>query len=152
MVFSVAALSVAVQLRGRYIAYETQNFGNVEDLWIVDSLTGRSNVDSFAAPSTALTGPFVLSPSGVAAWIPSGGFVSGGGATLESSVIALTLTATKTLDQYRGLGTPPLVHQGLGTSPFSNLQLYDCAAGCAPNTTIVAWTYNGAQRYAKVRR
>jgi hypothetical protein len=37
-------------------------------------------------------------------------------------------------------------------SPVSlaNLELYPCAAGCPANTTVVAWTHDGAWRYAQV--
>jgi hypothetical protein len=34
---------------------------------------------------------------------------------------------------------------------LANLQLYGCAAGCAPNTTVVAWTHSSQQRYAQVQ-
>ena len=33
---------------------------------------------------------------------------------------------------------------------LANPQLYQCAAGCAPGTTVVAWTHDGAWRYASV--
>jgi hypothetical protein len=35
-------------------------------------------------------------------------------------------------------------------SDLANLQLYDCSARCVPNTTVVAWTNLGNQRYAQV--
>jgi hypothetical protein len=40
----------------------------------------------------------------------------------------------------------------LTTSPLSlgNLQLYQCGAGCAANTAVVAWTHDGTWRYEQV--
>ena len=33
---------------------------------------------------------------------------------------------------------------------LANLQVYPCSAGCPANRTVVAWTHDGAQRYAQV--
>jgi hypothetical protein len=33
---------------------------------------------------------------------------------------------------------------------LSDLQLFQCAVGCAPNTTVVTWTHSGTQRYTEL--
>jgi hypothetical protein len=32
----------------------------------------------------------------------------------------------------------------------SNLQLYQCAVGCRPGTTVLAWTHDGVWRYTTI--
>jgi hypothetical protein len=34
--------------------------------------------------------------------------------------------------------------------PLGNLELYPCAAGCPATTTVIAWTHDGAWRYAQI--
>ena len=33
---------------------------------------------------------------------------------------------------------------------LDNLQLYQCAAGCRPGTTVLAWTHDGVWRYTTI--
>jgi hypothetical protein len=127
-----------LQLKGHYVAYEAESSGDPGEagLWLWDTRSGRAS-SAPDTPTIPSTPDVVLSPNGVATWIVS--WVPAH-AVPTTQVEVLTGHADLVLDRV----SPP----GAGT--LANLQLYDCAAGCAPNTTIVAWTNDGAQRYAAV--
>jgi hypothetical protein len=132
-------------LAGRYVAYaavseppQTTSIG----LW--DTRSGQHNtltVGGFVAGFSLPT--LLLSPNGVAAAIVvtqpynnvNGQYVAG---PVAAGVTTLTLHTQESLDS----ASPP--------TEISNLQLYDCATGCAPDTAVVAWTHSGERRYAQI--
>jgi hypothetical protein len=125
--------TVGLRLAGRFVATWVPALYAVV-LW--DTRTGQSNPDApglFQSPPT-----FVLSPDGVLAAVFTLEYSNGmGGGSNEDVLHVLTPTSYQQLDDGPSGG-------------LSNLQLYDCAAGCAPDTVIVAWTHSGEQRYAQV--
>ena len=133
-------------LTGRYIAFATvREPPQDSDIELLDTRSGQRNaltVGGFAASFSLPT--LVLSPNGVAAAVVviSPYSVMGGqyiAQPLSASIQVLTLHAQ---DQNLDDASPP--------SEIANLQLYDCAAGCATNTTTVAWTNGGVQHYAQI--
>jgi hypothetical protein len=134
---------VAVRLSGRYIGYETQaTTGPSYALWLSDVQTGARSYTYTVDPTLPPAPEFALSPNGVAAWI-----VDSAAAAPDApdpapmlQVLTASMIGATTLDS-----SPP------DSAPvLANLQLYDCATGCAPNTVIVAWTHNGQQRFAPI--
>jgi hypothetical protein len=132
----------ALRLAGRYVAYETVA-AIATPAFLCDTSTGQQQVEAKYRVVDASAGPnenfpasdpdFLLSPTGVVARIDKGLLAYPPGA-----VEALTLDGSVTLDT---AGAP---------SDLANLQIYNCAAGCARNATVVAWTNSGVQRYAEV--
>lgn len=148
----------ALELSGSYVAYDTDDslgggrYGTVDgDVHLQNLDTGRSAASGggccFDPPTV------VLSSTGVALWqvesenptpqgIPS---------NWTWSVQALNDRTGKnsTLDT-----EPAILSPGGGittTPPFSNLQLQQCLAGCAPSGAISAWwMYEGVWRSARV--
>jgi hypothetical protein len=129
-------------IAGRYVAYVSLRPppGPVT-ISLTDTSSGHHNQMSLLGTSSLSPVPtFLLSPKGVAAAIvlrqPAGA-----GAPPGAGIQVLTMR-----NQYENLdgASPP--------SEIANLQLYDCAAGCAPNTVIVAWTHSGTQMYAQISR
>jgi hypothetical protein len=103
--------------------------------------THNSKHNSLSLAGAVLPSPvptFLLSPGGVAAAITLRQ-PNGVGASPGASIQALTLHAQ--YENLDGASSP---------SETASLQLYDCAAACAPNAVIVAWTNNGQQRYAQI--
>jgi hypothetical protein len=117
----------AIQLKGRYIGFD-QCVSGCSAL-ILDTETGRHA--AIRAPVVR----FAVSRSGVLAEIADGYGHGGIGSILAVVTIG---NAGETLDT----AWPD-------PTALANLQLYDCAAACAPNTVVVAWTDNGQQRYAQ---
>jgi hypothetical protein len=131
----MAQTAISLQLAGRYVAYESPDGGY--PLWLWDTRTNRNN--HLQPGGTVLSLPaFALSPRGVAAEIvlssPNG---------VPPQPVAATIKALT-------LGTIDYDLDGGQQSDLGNLQLYDCAAGCAPNDVVVSWMHSGAQRYAQV--
>jgi hypothetical protein len=126
---------VALQLRGHYIAYETEATTSPGyALWLADTRTGVHVYTYTINPTLPPPPVFVLSPNGVTAWI------------VYSSSPVKNAPGQTMLQALTGAGSTVL-----DSDPaLANLALYDCAASCPSNTTIVAWTNNGQQRYAEV--
>ena len=128
------------QLRGRYVAVESS-----PQLDLIDTSTGKENgLGGGPGAICSTTGfatnpPFVLSPNGIAARIVT--YCSR--VSSESDVEVVPIRGTPFRADSVGL-TPT------SSNPFANLALYDCAAGCGPGSTIVAWTNNGSPRYTVV--
>jgi hypothetical protein len=122
-----------LKLAGRFVAYETTYRW---PLWVWDARTGRNN-HSPPAPGDMVRA-FLLSPNGVAARLTTYFLEGPAGRSARMALEVMTLHTW----------SRPALDEPLGS--LANLQLYDCAAGCPPNTTIVAWTDNGQQQYAKV--
>lgn len=132
-------------LAGRYLAFalvsEPPQPSSIE-LWDTRSgqhtvLTDGGFVAGFSLPT------LLLSPHGVAAAIDvTSRYTDQLGQHVAqppvASITALTLHTQQGLDS----ASPP--------AAIANLQLYDCSAGCPPNTTIVAWTNSGQQRYSQI--
>jgi hypothetical protein len=119
-----------LRLRGPYVMFaELDSTGYTIVLWdLRKSWLAGSNVASppaQASPSTVL-----LSPTGVAAWIAPGDDIGKQG-------------AFETLDVLSGTSTMVVLDNGgqYQSDALGNLALYGCAAGCAPNATVVAWTH-----------
>jgi hypothetical protein len=128
---------------GRYVAWMTPlPPPTPAPIELLDTRTGQHNVVSLGGiPFGEVGSPvpaFLLSPNGVAAAIVVRE-AHGIGAVPGAGVQVLTLHSQ---DENLDGASPP--------SEIANLQLYDCTAGCAANTTIVAWTNGGQQRYAQI--
>lgn len=121
-----------LQLRGAYVAAALQNPASLGGGYGVALWGLRGHLENETGGCSSSPCSFLLSPTGVAAWI------SPPAELRPPTLFVLTIPhdrAPASLDSGDGLG---------------NLQLYRCAAGCAPNTTVVAWTHSGGQRYAHV--
>ena len=132
-----------LRLKGRYLAYDdSPRLGGGRNvigpyMWIIDTRTGRSRHagDAGATSQQAVaTSPVELSDDGVAVRIAT--YLRRGGPI--TVVEALTPSSSTWLDDDSAPGS------------ITDIQLYDCAAGCAPDTTVVAWTHDGQRRYATV--
>jgi hypothetical protein len=125
-----------LQLAGRFLAYEAPTSPAAPiSLW--DTGTGRHVEEPTTTTNTSYRFPgpnFVLSPNGVAARIVTLSRYS------ANEVDVLTMRGYSVLD---GPDYSP-------TEALADLQLYDCATGCAPDTTVVAWMHNSEQRYVQV--
>ena len=124
---------VGTQLAGNYFALEQrfkaeQPVGSGYLLTLQDVQTGKGI--QIGETQLGPVPPLVLSPRGVAVWIVTRQF---------TQIEALTIAGPESLDY----GPDP-------STVMANLALYNCAAGCAHNAVIVAWTDNGQQRYAQV--
>ena len=144
---SLTAGPTGLRLKGRYVAaWPLSAEAGLVSLW--DTRSGNHNEVVVSGSPVVTT--LLLSPSGVAAWIvfgPNGNPEEFGGPI--ASVAVLTLHNEEVLDSanFWGSNGAPVYPPVLG-----NLQLYNCAAGCAPDTTVVAWTHSGEPRYAQVMR
>ena len=144
----------ALTLAGQYVAYDAvwcsrEPPSSLDDtehqVRIFDTIRGRA-----VAATEGEIGPrpstLLLSLGGVATWLrttdTSPHDVS---ANWTSEVQALSVHSGQTLTLDSVPVSGPTDPGGL-----ANLALYQCAAGCAPNTTVVAWTHSGEQRYAQV--
>lgn len=115
------------------------------DVYALDTNSGRSEHLWQGSGKVASAS---LAPTGVGAWLINDTPCQGIGPpeprdeSLQAFDFA-TATVT-TLDTGDPNETPG--------SPFSiaNLELYPCATGCPANTTVIAWTHDGAWRYAQV--
>lgn len=135
-----------LQLKGRYLAYDDSlrlgAAGHVvavagPNIWIVDTRTGRSRQGGDVGATSAHGSPtsaVELSENGVAARVAT--YLQRGGPI--TAVEVLTLFSSAWLDRDSVPGS------------ITDVQLYGCAAGCAPQTTVVAWKHNGVRRYAEV--
>jgi hypothetical protein len=103
------------------------------DLW---NLASGSQSRFIRTAEVDTSQSLLLSPSGVAAWI-----------THSTSALGLTGSFLRVLSLSSGEAT---VDQDPSTSALADVELFRCTAGCAPNTTIVAWTNGGTQRYTTV--
>ena len=153
---SISSISPLL-LAGNFLAYGAECYGRgygqgvAVQVAIRDVTTGRDAFGTVTGSPTAAGISPVLSPSGTAAWIVGAWSYNtpGPGGTWNYDVQALSMSTGRTsaLDS-------DSVHQAqerpATTDPFAGLQLYSCVAGCAPNTTVVAWTHSGEQRYAQV--
>ena len=118
-------------------------------LHVWDIATGRESVyddagGDYQCRGSEFDGPYLLSPTGVAAWRKEWCWYPGVPPTAPlEAVVAYNATshAFTTLDQ---------VDQTSPRGTLANLQLYRCAAGCPDNSTVVAWTHDGSWRYARV--
>ena len=113
-------------------------------VYAVDTRTGHT--ESVSEDAGAITSA-LFSPAGVGAWIVTDYpcDLSGPRTRHESlKVFSFHTRAVTTLDN----GDPGETQASAAS--LANLELYQCAAGCAPNTTVVAWTHDGAWRYAQV--
>jgi hypothetical protein len=88
----------------------------------------------------------LLSPPGVGAWILSNtpcDPIAPSARSESLKVFSFRTAAVTTLDS----GDPGEMP---GSPPsLGNLELYQCGAGCPANTVVVAWTHDGAWRYAQ---
>lgn len=127
----------SLQLRGRYIAYSWVLGSPGFEVDLFNAVTGRRVSHPVAAGVGELVSGIVLSRNGLVAWIWDGNDPTATGDHRWEELDALTLNHSTQLD-YAVAGR------------LEDLQLWDCAASCAPMTTLVAWTEDGAQRYAQV--
>jgi hypothetical protein len=117
---------------------------STSDVYAVDTSSGRSE-HLWQGPGEIASAS--LAPTGVGAWLvndtPCQAF---GPQPRQESLQAFDFATgpVTTLDTGDPNETPG--------SPVSlaNLELYPCAAGCPADTTVVAWTHDGAWRYAQV--
>jgi hypothetical protein len=134
------APSFSFLLAGRYVAYTLQlpaGTSSTMSLW--DTRNGQNNTMYVGGNVSNPVQAFLLSPHGVAA--------------------AITVSQQSEVDTFPGASVEALTLNSSGPvtvtssppSDIANLELYDCAAGCAPDTVIVAWTQSGAQQYAQVQ-
>jgi hypothetical protein len=147
------------QLAGLYFAYWTTYENGpgtgMASLEVWNLGTRRSATFSNSSPevdcsnSPSRGGPFLLSPTGVAAWV------------LDSCYGSYTPppgTQLAHIFAVNAVGAPPPRYLGqvttLDSAPedgeLGNLQLYQCAAGCPANGTIAVWTHDGSWRFATV--
>ena len=103
---------------------------------IEDLQTGRRRSASGAACGyeSGYESPLLLLPRGIAAWFTCPGIYPN---PPDQSLQAFSFHTGKSLT--------------FDTGQLAHLQLYNCAAGCARNKIIVAWTHSGAQRYAQLQ-
>jgi hypothetical protein len=133
-------------LAGRYLAFAwvmEPPQGSAIELW--DTRSGQHNsltVGGFVASFSLPT--LLLSPNGVAAAIDvsSRYMIEGGQYVAQPPGASVDVLTLQSKEQNLDGASPP--------SQIANLQLYDCAAGCTPNTTTVAWTNGGQQHYAQI--
>lgn len=121
---------------------------STSDVYAVDTSSGHSE-HLWQGPGKIASAS--LAPTGVGAWLVNdndtpcqapGGSQPPRQESLQAFDFATGMVTT--LDTGDANETPG--------SPVSlaNLELYPCAAGCPANTTVVAWTHDGAWRYAQV--
>jgi hypothetical protein len=87
-----------------------------------------------------------LTPPGVAVWILT-----------DDPCFHPPLQRSETLQTYSintgavtTLDTGDPGESDIGPPALANLRLYPCAAGCAANNTVVAWTHDGTWRYQQL--
>ena len=88
---------------------------------------------------------YLLDASGIAAW-HTGQCSSSGIRTEYIAALNENSGEQAILDQISQQGFAPNFLTGV----LANLQLYECAGGCATPTSVVAWTHSGTWRYAQV--
>lgn len=127
-----------ISVAGHYLAYaviSSDKQAGYLQARLVDVTTARTVVVPDPTSSGCCT-DLGLSPTGVVAglaFIPAPGYQTAG----NSDVLVYSAGKTTVLDTAK-------------EGDLADVQLYQCASGCAPNTTVVAWTHSGAWRYARV--
>jgi hypothetical protein len=125
-------IGTTLKLRGAYVtaAFQDASFAGEYGVafWNLRSGKDYDIGGNWSSPPSVL-----LSPTGVAVWI----------ATLAISVPHAGPQSVFVVTDPK-LFAPATLDSG---DDLANLQLYRCAAGCAPRTTVVAWTHSGQQRY-----
>lgn len=142
----------AVSLAGRYAAYYVWGeygggrYGDwFGDVYVVDLQSGLTT--SGAASCCSNPVKLLLSATGVALWQVWS--YTTGAAWLVEALSARTGTVS-TLDQASTTPLPPLSYAP-GPTPFADLQLQRCAAGCTPaGATFAWWTKDGVWHTARV--
>lgn len=132
-----------VKLAGRFVSYaataEYRGANLVRWVSIVDTQTNRRTKSADGQEGT-VPSALLLSPTGWAAWI---WVVSSSAGGQTGEVRALNTGGRAVLLDSASVGSPV-------SDDLANLQLYRCLAGCAPTTTVVGWTHDGASRYARL--
>jgi len=138
----------SVLLAGRYAAFGAMWEGHDQDIYVTitvrdllaagrasELIDGVYNNNGCGVPNPA---GFLLSPTGVAAWHLATCW-SGFGQPPDELIQALDARTgwRATLDAASPGG-------------LSALQLFQCAAGCTPGTTIAIWMHEGVPRSARI--
>jgi hypothetical protein len=139
-----------VTLSGGYIAYEAVWSGRgppaASEIDILNVRTGRTARSAIEETLTDAT-PLLLSPSGTAAWIWIVEENPAGPSPRQTDMVQVLIARSR---RFLTLDTAPHPGNNLAVLKLANLQLYECAGGCGPTATVVAWTDHGSWRYAPI--